>query len=58
MIAATTTMFLWVIALIVLAFGLTVYVFRHRLTERGPKKGVAANPAKVRRQNPPDPTRR
>jgi hypothetical protein len=58
MLAATPATFLGVIALIVLALGLTAYVFRRRLTERGPKKGVAANPAQVRRQNPPDPARR
>jgi hypothetical protein len=47
------------LGLIVLALtlGLTIYVFRHRLFEYGSrtyKKGVAANPPEVRRQNPPD----
>jgi hypothetical protein len=42
------------IALVLVTLGLTVYVFRHRLFERGLKKGVAANPREVRRENPPD----
>jgi predicted cobalt transporter CbtA len=46
--------FWWVIALIVLAFGLTIYVFRRRMFERGYQKSVAAQPCKVRRENPPD----
>jgi hypothetical protein len=46
--------FWWDIALIVLAFGLTIYVFRRRMFERGNQKGVAVQPRKVRRQNPPD----
>jgi hypothetical protein len=42
------------VILISLTLSLTVWVFRHRLFERGPKKGVAANPAEVKRENPPD----
>jgi len=45
----------WIaIALIALTLGLTAFVFRHRLFERGPKKGVAANPREVKAENPPD----
>lgn len=43
-----------VIILIVLAIALTVFVFRKRLFERGYRKGEAANPRKVKAQNPPD----
>lgn len=43
-----------VIVLIALAVGLTFVVFRKRLFERGYRKGEAANPGKVKAQNPPD----
>lgn len=43
-----------VILLIAVTLGLTVFVFRHRLFDRGYKKGTAANPQRVRKQNPPD----
>jgi hypothetical protein len=43
-----------VIILIALAIALTVFVFRKRLFERGYRKGEAANPGKVKAQNPPD----
>jgi len=46
--------FWWVIVLVLAALALTVYVFRHRMFERGDRKGVAANPRKVRQENPPD----
>jgi hypothetical protein len=42
------------VVLIVLAIALTIFVFRKRLFERGYRKGVAANPDKVKRQNRPD----
>lgn len=42
------------LALVGLAIALTVVVFRKRLFERGYHKGEAANPRKVKRQNPPD----
>lgn len=42
------------IVLIALAIALTVFVFRKRLFERGPRKGVAAKPREVKQQNPPD----
>jgi len=45
------------IALVLFTLGLTIYVFRRRLFDRGYKVGKAANPAEVRRQNPPDPER-
>lgn len=44
----------WVVSLIALAVALTVFVFRKRLFERGPRKGVAADPGKVKQQNRPD----
>jgi len=43
-----------VLALIVLALVLTVVAFRHRWFERGPRKGEAKNPGKVRDENAPD----
>lgn len=43
-----------VVLLIVLAIALTIFVFRKRLFERGPRKGVAAKPHEVKQQNPPD----
>ena len=43
-----------VVLLIALAIALTVVVFRKRLFERGYRKGSAARPAQVRRENPPD----
>lgn len=43
-----------VVVLIVLALALTIFVFRKRLFERGPRKGVAAKPGKVKDQNQPD----
>jgi hypothetical protein len=43
-----------VLALVGLALVLTVVVFRKRWFERGYKKGEAANPGKVKRENPPD----
>jgi hypothetical protein len=45
----------WVVlALIALALVLTVVAFKRRWFERGPREGEAKDPAKVRRQNPPD----
>jgi hypothetical protein len=43
-----------VLGLIVLAIALTIFVFRKRLFERGYRKGNAANPEEVKRENPPD----
>ena len=42
------------IALIVLALVLTAVVFRKRWFDRGYRKGKAADPAAVKRENPPD----
>lgn len=42
------------LALIAIAIALTIFVFRRRLFERGPRKGDAIDPDKVRRENPPD----
>lgn len=47
--------FWWIVALALIAIVWTVMIFtRRRNFQDGPKKGVARNPAKVRRQNPPD----
>ena len=47
--------FWWIVSLAIIAMVLTVYIFsRRRNFEEGPKKGVASNPAQVRRENPPD----
>jgi hypothetical protein len=43
-----------VVVLIVLAIALTIFVFRKRKFERGPRKGVAANPQQVKKENRPD----
>jgi hypothetical protein len=43
-----------VVILIALAIALTVFVFRKRKFEPGYRKGEAANPRKVKEQNPPD----
>lgn len=43
-----------VVILIALAIALTIFVFRKQLFERGYRKGDAADPHKVKRQNPPD----
>jgi hypothetical protein len=40
---------------IVIAAALTAFMLRkNRKVELGPKKGVASDPAQVRRDNPPD----
>lgn len=46
--------FVPVLVLIALAIVLTIYVFRRRRFDRGYRKGTAANPRQVKRQNPPD----
>jgi len=46
--------FVPVLLLISLAVALTVFVFRRRLFDRGYRKGTAAHPRQVRRENPPD----
>lgn len=46
--------FVAVVGLLALAIALTVFVFRKRLFERGYRKGEAANPRKVKAENPPD----
>jgi hypothetical protein len=43
-----------VLALIAIALALTIFVFRRRLFDRGYRKGEAADPTRVKRQNPPD----
>jgi len=43
-----------VVVLIVLAIALTIFVFRKRKFERGPRKGVAADPQQVKKENRPD----
>jgi hypothetical protein len=43
-----------VLLLIALAVALTIYVFRRRRFDRGYRKGTAANPGAVKRENPPD----
>ena len=43
-----------ILVLIAIALALTVYVFRRRKFDAGYRKGTAANPREVRRQNPPD----
>ena len=48
--------FIWSILLLALAVGWTIFLFRRKRTfEPGPRKGEAADPGLVRRQNPPDP---
>jgi len=46
--------FVPVLFLVVLAVALTVFVFRRRLFDRGYRKGSAADPRRVRRENEPD----
>jgi hypothetical protein len=43
-----------VVLLIALAIALTLFVFRHRMFDRGYRKGSAADERQVRRENPPD----
>jgi hypothetical protein len=43
-----------VVILIALAVALTIFVFRKRKFERGPRKGEAADPGRVKEQNRPD----
>ncbi|HEX7013062.1 MAG TPA: hypothetical protein VF161_09950 [Steroidobacteraceae bacterium] len=43
-----------IVVLIAVAIALTVVVFRKRLFERGYRKGKAADPEQVKRDNPPD----
>jgi hypothetical protein len=50
--------FVVVLILVVLALVLTAVVFRKRWFERGPKKGQAADPSKIKREKPPDEWRR
>jgi hypothetical protein len=44
----------YAMTLLLLAIALTVWVFRQRRFDRGYRKGQAADPKRVRRQNPPD----
>lgn len=44
----------YVMALLLLALVLTAWVFRKRLFDRGYRKGQAADPDRVRRENPAD----
>lgn len=43
-----------VLLLLALAIGLTIYLFRRRRFDKGYRKGTAADPHQVRRENPPD----
>jgi hypothetical protein len=43
-----------VLLLIGAAIALTIFVFRRRLFDRGYRKGEAADPRQVKRENPPD----
>ncbi len=43
-----------VLFLIALALVLTIFIFRKRLFDRGYRKGTAADPRAVRKDNPPD----
>lgn len=43
-----------ILVLIAMAIALTIYIFRRRRFDRGYRKGDAANPREVRKQNPPD----
>jgi LPXTG-motif cell wall-anchored protein len=43
-----------VVGLIALAIALTIFVFRKRKFERGYRKGEAANPQQVKKENRPD----
>jgi uncharacterized iron-regulated membrane protein len=48
--------FWWIVGLALITVALTIYIFwGRRFFERGYKKGTARNPARVRRENPPDP---
>jgi len=46
--------FAWIVGLIALTIALTVYVFRKRKFERGYRKGEAADPQRVKKENRPD----
>lgn len=46
--------FVPVLVLVGVAIALTFYLFRRRRFDRGYRKGTAANPQQVRRENPPD----
>ncbi len=47
------TALLWIVALALLCVGVTITIFmRKRSFERGPRKGEAAEPMKVKRENP------
>jgi hypothetical protein len=47
-----------VLILIALAIALTIFVFRHRIFDRGYRKGEAANPTRVKRENQTESWRR
>jgi hypothetical protein len=46
--------FVPVLVLIGLAIAITIYLFRRRRFDRGYRKGGAADPRQVKRENPPD----
>lgn len=46
--------FVAVLGLIALIVALTIFVFRKRLFDRGYRKGVAADPNQVKKENRPD----
>lgn len=43
-----------ILVLVTIAIALTIYIFRRRRFDRGYRKGEAANPREVRKENPPD----
>jgi hypothetical protein len=44
----------YMVVLLLLGIALTAWIFRKRLFDRGYRKGQAADPDRVRRDNPPD----
>jgi hypothetical protein len=52
--AEKISFFWWALALAAVALAGTIYGFRHGWFERGFKKGEAADPQRVRKENPRD----
>ena len=46
--------FSYMVGLLLLGIALTAWIFRKRWFDRGYRKGQAADPEQVRRENPPD----
>jgi hypothetical protein len=44
----------YMVVLLLLGIALTAWIFRKQLFDRGYRKGQAADPEQVRRENPPD----